>query len=334
MTEDFILDFIACETQLRKPPFDPSTKRDNYVRNLMTSDAESAFFLLKSESTLLGRLAVFKSATYPKDAAVGLFEIDLDHDFTSHAAVLLNAAAEWAKTNGAIRLLGPMDKNTWYQYRFRVDPEVSHQSWEPAQPLEYAACWRAFGFQTLERYKSFFFRNYPLLAMRLAVGLFFYPAYRRATRTGFSFGPFSRSWSENLPDIYAIGIDSFAANFHFEKISRADFDQLYLGMPVDTSLSVFLIDPNGKPAGFFLSYLSNGYQVGKTLGLRPDLQGLGLGKALLYASMTKAIERRCNSCVGALVKVGNRTEAIARKLQRFGLLSEVHNYELFSYTIE
>jgi GNAT superfamily N-acetyltransferase len=218
---------------------------------------------------------------------------------------LLTAACAWLKSQGCHTVAGPIDGDTWHEYRFNLGPfDEPPFLKEPHNPAYYPDHWEAFGFRTWQTYHS---RRVPDIdAARDGMA----QKWRSVRDRGFRFDGIDVDQFEHyLERLYAIVPEIFRDNFLYSDITRDEFMALYDGTEtlVDSDLAFILVAPDGRDAGFSFTFpdvaravasmdgkksvwakakylLHSRTEVGnvKTVGIMPDFQGQGLYTAMTY----------------------------------------------------
>lgn len=295
------------------------------------------FWILEVEGRCLGRVGASLSPVRPGTGAIGFFEVDVRHPEAQRMGCeLLEVASAWLTSQGVTVAHGPMNFNTWFPYRFRIEEgtqsqthpdDAIHFGWEPVNPPEYVEIFARAGFQPLEVYHS---QGHEGLAAFAAATQ---PAYERALGRGFQFRMFDsqRVMETEVPALYEVSMQGFKDNFLFEPIPFEAFRSLYVPIAgkLDLSLSHLALSPEGKPLAFFFCFEDHGYVVYKSVAVSPEARGQGLSNAVAYLAAEAGVKRGLTKMITALVKTGAQSESYAKKVQ---LLWE-HKYALFSKTL-
>jgi hypothetical protein len=222
------------------------------------------------------------------------------------ANALLSSACQWLKEQGAQRIIGPMDGDTWHAYRFNTGPFTSEPfTKEPWNPPYYPALWQEAGFCVAETYDSYSVSDTVTAA---ANQLKF---YQRCKRNGFTFLPITpHNFEELLPTIHDLSCRIFRDNILYTPITRDTFIQMYRpAIPLlKSGLSWIAFAPDKTAAGYTFAYpdytaalramagsgrclakmrfLMNKHKATrtclKTLGVMPQLRRSGLAAALTH----------------------------------------------------
>lgn len=192
---------------------------------------------------------------------LGFFEAE---DSPSAAAALFRQAIEWLHDRGAGPVVGPMDGDTWHNYRLNVGPyDARPFLMEPHNPAYYPGLWRQNGFQVLERYCSK--RVEDLEAVIAAMG----PKLEAAQAAGYRFEPLQiKAYEAALERLYDLSCRIFADNFLYTEIPRNEFLDLYRPSRalIDPDLVTFVRAPNGEDAGFLFAFPDHFHAVAAMRG--------------------------------------------------------------------
>jgi hypothetical protein len=338
---DFAQRFAAIPASLRAAPYDRFLPPASYwERHLHIAGDAAAFWIARKGGVVVGRIGANVSPTRPDAGYVGFFEA-ADGGDAAVAQTLLLAALGWLRARGVERAYGPIDRSTWYGYRFRVDTRAADAmpaseepfSWEPWQPPGYVEAFVAAGFEEIERYHSHGYRGTDGMRLTDATELI-RGAADYALSQGFRFEPFSADWREVLPDLYAVGNLCFTKNFLFEPLGWEEFLPLYekVGAKVDYRPSSWLVDAQGAKRGMMFSYVNRGYVVMKTVGVAPELRRGGLSLGLLWAACNRGLELGLDATLAALFKSGNASEGMLRS-GFAGATAWRHDYALFQNSL-
>lgn len=325
--------FCSIPAKLRKDPFRvgllPEAMEAAFLK--MPVPFPTEFWWVESKGQLVGRAGVSLSPNRLEGrsyAALGFFEADVSSERAGETGkLLIEAAAQWAREKNADQLIGPMNFNTWFPYRFRTDTgaEIAPFSWEPVNPPEYVGLFQENGFDELARYHTRSVDGLEGLVHALA------PSAERARLAGYSLRWLDRDHvlDREVPILYRLSMAGFRDNFLFEPIPLEIFRQLYVPLAsgkVDLSLCRFLLDPQGQEIGFITAFMERDASlVLKSMTVLPEHRGKGLSNALFHSSIEAGLARGARHCVSALVKEGIGSESLAKKSE---VLWE-HRYALF-----
>jgi hypothetical protein len=336
--------FAEAPATVRAAAYDRFLPPESYwARHLEIAGDAAAFWIARRGGAVVGRIGANVSPTRADTGYVGFFEA-ADGGDPAIARALLDTALDWLRTRGASRAFGPIDRSTWYGYRFRVETRAADAlpaseepfGWEPWQPPGYVAAFLAAGFEEAERYHSHGYRGVEGMRLTDATELI-RGAGDFAVSQGFRFEPFSNQWEDVLPDMYTVGNLCFTKNILFEPLGWDEFVPLYAGVGanVDYRPSFWLIDANGgkrEKRGMMFAYVDRGYVVMKTVGVAPELRRGGLSLGLLWAACNKGLELGLDATLAALFKAGNASEGMLRT-GFGGATAWRHDYAVFQKTL-
>lgn len=258
---------------------------------------------------------------------LGFFEA---YDNAAAVKALFQHATAWLRNAGAGPIIGPINGDTWHNYRLNVGPFDEHPFlMEPNNPAYYAKLWEANGFVPLEQYYSAAVNNIPAASDNTAR-----IAARVASR-GYKLRRIEPARLEReLETIYRISQKIFAQNFLYSPITLDEFRDLYHGSAslIDPDFVWFAREPDSdEDVGFvfafpdvieavasmrgkrnliarlrFLHLRKNADTLNiKTLGVLPAFQGTGVAVALMHQVYRMAAKRKFRSVNLCLIRDGN-----------------------------
>src|SRR5262245_11604021 len=181
-----------------------------------------------------------------RDHRVGLFGHYAARD-ESAARQVLNYACEQLLHRGCTMAVGPMDGNTWSNYRLVLDQGSEPRFFlEPDNPIDWPEHFVKCGFQPIAHYFSALnedIGNHRDGLTRIA---------RRMTERGITIRSIRlEHFAEDLQRIHAIATVTFRNNFLYSPLGESEFIAQYRGMIrfVPTDL-VLLAERRGQPVGF------------------------------------------------------------------------------------
>ncbi len=329
--------FAQVQRSVRQAPYDRALPPpEHWEKHVQLGGADASFWIARRAGTPVGRIGATISPTRAGAGYVGYFEAADGGDPTI-AVPLMDTAFAWLRIRGVEKAYGPIDRSTWYGYRYRVESRpgdvcAAHEepfAWEPWQPAGYVDAFATAGFVEVERYYSHGYRGVDGMHVKDAAELVS-GAADMAKSQGYVLEPFSTNWEEVLPDLYAVGNVCFARNFLFEPIGFEEFRALYdgVGTKVDYRPSAWLVDAAGVKRGFIFAYVDRGYVVMKTVGVAPELRRGGLSLALLWFACDRCVALGHDGTIGALLKQGNNSEGLLRN-GFAGATAWRHDYALY-----
>lgn len=284
----------------------------------------------------VGRIGANLSTTYSGLGYFGFFEVDYTSREQAHqiGLALLEQAQNWCRSHGVQKFAGPMNLNTWFPYRFRIDDGSALRfDWEPCNPLIYPEIIAEFGAKPEDQYHSQAYDQIDQVIEKTQ------SSFDRCLHLGFKIERLTpEELMESLPDFYQISIQAFKENALFEPIDFKSFSQLYTAVASrpKPSFIYLLRDPSNRPQGFLFSFVDDWCEpngkarkalVHKSVALAPQARGQGLSNALMHLSYVEAQnELQIDSVISALVRTGIQSQSYAKK----GNLLWEHHYGLWS----
>lgn len=252
----------------------------------------------------------------------------------SRAAPLFEAMEVWLKSVGAQRAIGPMQYNTWFTYRVRVDAADGPSfGWEPeaSSGAEHARLVAgAFaGYKVIESYSSKGLGGLEHFLELVSPDLSF------ATEKGFVLKSFAELMADEtgkknlLSALYRLSMEAFREAFLFTPISEEVFTALYvsgLSQIRDLSFSSVAFSASGEPAAFTFAFPDQGYVVLKTVAVGKLFRGQRLANATMAFAVERAREQGLDKMVHAMMRSDNVSQSWGAKAS---LLWE-HRYALFA----
>lgn len=291
----------------------------------------------------VGRLTPGLELGGARAATIGNFD-GLDDGEALEA--LLTRAVAWAKDRGAEEVVGPMNGDTWHDYRFNVGPfEEALFLKEPYNPTYYPELWKAAGFQLLQAYRSC--RHDELEAAREHNR----PRYEALVAQGYTTEPMTEGPFEEVVDrVYEMVKVIFAEAYLYTEISREAFGALYAGVEpiLSGDLCFFVVDAEGQDAGFCFAFpgyaraLAMAKALGKTgslqvrpeqnvgnvktVGVMPEHRGKGMAGAIAYLFLDAMVKKKMVAANHCLMMVGNYSNRVGAEYGR-----EFRRYELYRW---
>lgn len=271
---------------------------------------------------------------------------------------LFSKLEDWARTQGATRLYGPINFTTFNPYRLRLDSfDRAPFPGEPWNPDYYPALLEKLGFGIRYRYLSTFADTASVVAGVKSDYLRVKPKLEQLVSLEAMTADF---WMNNLDELYGFVDQVFGGNFAYTGISRSSFEAA-CGHPFADKFcpqsSVLARAKDGRIAGFFLVYpdyaplLQQGAStrtrnsdvkyathfsqlpaprrgLAKTGGVHPDFRAHGLFTAMSCELSLRA-EGIYEELAGTLVREDNNSRQFAL---RHGTASQ-HTYGLFQIAL-
>ena len=302
----------------------------------MPYPSPNEFWLAYTGEVPVASLGASVSATNSSIGHIGFIEC-ADHPEGKRGLLrLIDQACSFLKERGCERVIGPVQYNTWFPYRFRQNySDNRYFGWSPCNPPFYADLLLDAGFSKGETYHSTAFNNLQDFLAKTK------PAYDQAVENGFSFRPFDMAnWETyEIPMLHRITHAAFKDNYLFEPISLAHFKQLYVQISNKQNKFAYIaITPEGQEAGYCFAFEDviqptgndpERYAVLKTMAIHPEARGNGLSNALIYLSVRDCTQAGISQAIAAMIRAGIQSESYARK----GSFLWRHEYYLFEKTL-
>ena len=244
--------------------------------------------------------------------------------------ILTRACAELAAA-GCTLAVGPMDGNPWHPYRFVTDAGNAPAFFlEPGHPPDWPSQWRTADFTPLAGYHSTVSEN----AAANEPDPRQQAASQRMHDAGVRLRPLDMArWNEELRRLHAVAAASFRDNFLYTPLPEREFLELYAPLRPLLRPETVLLAENaaGETVGFALGLPdrldpANGPLIVKTVAVRPELAGAGLGRLLVGGVQAAGMALGFRRVIHALMHDGN----VSRHLSaRFGTRL-LRRYTLFS----
>ena len=332
-------EFVAFAQKVRAPDYRVGVAAPEQTRRLLAWGFAhgSTFWLVRnSRDEALLRLSLLVTPADPAVATVGFFEADLAHaDLSAAVDFLKDFLGFWGRKEGVRKLVGPVDINTWFNYRFSVPGKkfFPRYKWEPTTPPEYIDAFRKLGFSDFAYYRTVFFPHLRLGSFCLGTGAM-KRSYRNVLARGFTMRPFDaeRFLSHEVPACYEISQEVFKDALLFEPIDLETFRGLYAVAlrAYDFTPSSLLVSPEGEIAGFIFAFYDGDFLVIKSIAVTPKYQGQNLSSGLIYNAVKQSFRLGKKGTISALVRSGIASEGIEKNASKTTWLTWKHNYLLLN----
>ncbi len=255
------------------------------------------------------------------------------------ATMLLEHACRRLAQQGCTLAVGPLDGSTFRAYRFvtqRACDGVTRPPFflEPDNPDVWPAQFIQAGFAPLAHYFSAIARL-PASEPRL-------PALAaHSAEAGIRLRPLDPAdFERELEAIYDVVAAGFAGNFLYTPLARAEFLAQYAPIrPHIRPETALIAEQAGRAVGFAfalpdLAQAQRGEPMDtlilKTIAVRPEAAGLGLGSLLAARVHEAASELGFHHVIHALMHADNRSRRISAHYQA----AEMRRYTLFSCPLD
>jgi GNAT superfamily N-acetyltransferase len=280
---------------------------------------------------VVGRVGSSISLHHPERGYLGFFwladSLTLE-ECSQVGAMLLEQACRHLAENGAQLAVGPIALNTWFPYRFLIEPKDDFRfSWEPSNPSSWPEIWKSSGFEIEMTYASEGFSELARFADRIR------PAHENAVAAGFRFVPIDTEHllDHEIPKLYRLSMAGFADAHLFEPLPESLFRQLYVPLADKNARgqlrhSCFIEAPNGETIGFSFNFVQGNRLILKTIAVLPEFRGKGLSNGAMLPGVDLAVREGIQDWVTALVRTGAQSESYGRQYPS----QWRHDYVLFS----
>jgi GNAT superfamily N-acetyltransferase len=251
-------------------------------------------------------------------------------DLTSGAAILTQACERLSRA-GCLTAVGPMNGNTWRDYRFVVERGNEPTFFlEPENPDEWPRHWAVAGFSTCASYTSALNENLTAEDPRTAAAL---DRLRAAGISLRSFVPHNADWE--IGRMFSLASVVFRQNAFYAPIAEAEFRRQIEGLlPAVRPELILIAEQHDALVGFIFALpdllearrgTAPRTAILKTLAVDPSVSGLGLGGVLMDLVQRQARQLGFHRAIHALMHEANRSRWISRRYAR-----TIRRYALFS----
>ena len=275
----------------------------------------------------LGHIGASISNAFKHTGYVGFFELDIKHaDYQLTGKTLLSLAKAWLKDHKVTSIYGPLNYNTWFSYRFRVDDSPENCIWEPNQPREYVKVFTDNGFKTAERYYSICINQMNSFIKDNENKL------NKCVNEGFAFSIVAPGeFDDLLFPLYEIAIKSFKKAVLYEPIDFEAFRSIYY--PLASKAEYFCVkveDQYKNLAGYSIQLCAEDNLILKNMAVDPKYQGQGLATALMCFAKISGLKRGMKKAIYALFHEHNqKINHLVKKEKPVW----IHEYQLFKMQI-
>lgn len=254
------------------------------------------------------------------------------------AATLLDRACHELAARGSAIAIGPMNQNTWRDYRCVIDDFAMDKTNDPAEasflmePQTANGAATQFvqsGFQAIASYFSSLVNDLSTRCPRLDV------VRRRVSQQGIGIRSLNLdSWESEMRQIHRVVRTAFADHLLYVEVSESDFLEMYRPLRQAVNQNLVLVAEHQRKIVGFCFAIPDSLQarrsdqvdtvVLKTLGVIPQWSYAGLGQVLLEEAHRRASSDGYRRCIHALVR---QTPSLQRIADRYG--TPFRSYALF-----
>ncbi len=288
-------------------------------------DQQQAFVAKDSDlpvAVCVGRLSTVQDGS--RLGCIGFFAADIASVAAPEGtAALLSATKSWLSQHGAQRVLGPMQGDTWFSYRFNLGPfKYPAFPLEPSQPPEYPALWQRAGWKLVEHYFSTWIEDAAATVDGLEREAI------QAAEMGYRIRQFrTDQFEQELGVLFQLSSNGFDENRLFSPIEKSEFLALYQPLKAMVRPEYLLIaeSRDGEPVGYVFSYPhpDAGAICAKSLVVAPEHRRRGLAGALMHQTGRTALDAGLRHAIHCLMYQDNPSQKLAKGqgvlLRRYGL---------------
>ncbi|TND08134.1 MAG: hypothetical protein FD123_2528 [Bacteroidetes bacterium] len=264
----------------------------------------------------IGRCAIYRNPHLAPDGKTTLILGNYEcQDDMEVASVLLQAAKNKAKEEGAEMLIGPMNGSTWDAYRFCTNLQNGLFFLEPFHHHWYISQWEQNGFTAFANYISTIDRSLVHDSQEVLA------REKEMTAQGIRFRSISlEHYESELQHLFDFCKKTFGGNFLYSPVSREVFFEKYMAVkPFIVEDHVIIAEyPDRSIAGFGFSFPDHACSSEKRLVLKtlardqqPATKGLGNVLGNMLTRLAK--EKGYTSVIHALMHVDNRSTGLSGK---------------------
>lgn len=244
---------------------------------------------------------------------------------TESALWLFKRISEEAKKLGATRLIGPLNYSTWFSYRWMTEGWDKIKTWpEPSNEKYMTEFVKKLGFT---EYLEYFSSIIPVTDDEKHKNS--KKKYENALSKSFIFKRYTGNKVKRiLNKIYNISVEVFSDKPLYSPITRTMFKKIYISSFKKIYPIIDLCLYKKKPVGFSFFY-DNPYNkeivLWKTVALKKEYQGYGLGSAFRYLVHQYALENNKSYVMQLLMHVESKSKLLIADgeiIKRYALFSK------------
>lgn len=224
-----------------------------------------------------------------------------------------------AKENNCKKIIGPMNENTWNNYRFVSWKDNTPQFFlEEMNPLIYNEFFLLNNFNPCAKYYSDIQEITPTAKNNIAGIKFKHPKIKNS--------------NELLETIYNLSIICFKDNPFYSEISKEEFFEKYNKLiPLIRPNLIIIAEKDDKPIGFMFAipnYNDKNFDtiIMKTIAVLPEYQGLGIGKEMFNRVLNNAYKKGYKKAISAYMYQSNISKKLpkeSKKIREYTLYEKV-----------
>lgn len=284
------------------------------------------FLLLDEKETVAHMSAILDERLPDKVAYFGFFETKRKRKYVKF---LLEKIRSYFKSKNKSTILGPIDLSPWIKSRVSFPEEGSPYASEPFTKGYYRKFLLDSGLEAAQK-------NYTIIKNMERLNKSEYRnAFQKLTSKGYSFELFQNN-KKCLRSIYKIVKKAFNDTWLYSSISFKELNYIVkTGFKKGDSPFTYIIKTDeGEPVGFLYGLFDNlnpsrKRLVVKIMGVVPDYQGRGIGKALLHKVYKEAKKEKLRKVIFSTMRKDN--ESIQSLVGKGGNL--YRKYEIYKLEI-
>lgn len=288
------------------------------LETIKSSNASASWALIEGNN-LLALCSVWLEKTpsfesYNSCTLGNFFAID-----NASGNTILDYAFDFLRKSGKDYVIGPMNGNTWQNYRF-VSADSEHPSFfmEPQSVPFWTSIFIDSGFEVIAEYSSSISEQLDYADRSID------KLHARIKQHGLVVRPFNMERSdEELKRVHQLSLTSFSRNYLYTDISEKEFMKLYRKIIPYVIPDFFqLVEDNGELVAYIFavpdySQEQRGEPVDtliiKTVARSPARKYAGIGNYLVYHIHQLAINQGYHKIIHALMHQSNHSRSISNK---------------------
>lgn len=261
-------------------------------------------FLLVDEGRAIAHASAIIDTRLEKSVAiVGYFETVNDNKY---AFKVLDGVVAFLKSKSKNIIRGPVNLNTWNNFRFSYPDAKGPFFTEPFSKEYYVAMFESFGFELAQKNFS------SLASLNSTKFASFEDSFDKFVEQAYEFEWINQAnFDCSIDNIYGIILETFADSWNFIKISLEEFKYFNQGFKtLDNNFSCVIKDKQANIVAFCFAVrdiynIDKKNIVIKTFAINKEHQGRGLAKALFYFLYKKAQEDKVDNFIFSTMRDDN-----------------------------
>lgn len=317
------MNFLTLKTSQGLEPFLGSSLYKGFTAEMLEAQqTDTHLIYLAAEPVARCSLWWTNTPPYNNECVGFIGHFESQNSAATHK--LLEEACELLKRQGCTIAIGPLDGTTWRRYRFVTESPLGASAFflEPTNPAEYPQQWLLSGFMPLAQYTSALqslLEPDPEIDKRMEKLV-----NSRLAKAGIGFRSLDvNRLEQELEAIFDISLKSFASNFLYSPISKAEFMVSYQKiLPFALPELVLFAELDGQAIGYVFGIpdvlqKQHGETLDtfiiKTLAVLPEHMNKGLGSVLTHLVTQKALGLGFKKAIHALMLETNQSQSISER---------------------